>query len=110
MYFNLSVLTFAAVVIPLVIPTQYIPFDPKVCLTLNVPPPLIFRSQNPAAEPNPEQTASWFSWFLFLFLDSIIFQASRIPHLPLSEFPPIADYDLSTNLVETSFPVSKRTT
>jgi hypothetical protein len=110
MYFNLSVLTFAAIVIPLVIPAQYIPFDPKVCFTVKVTPPLISRSQNPAAEPNPEQTASWFSWLLFFFLDPIIFQASHIPHLPLSEFPPLADYDLSTSLVQTSFPVSRCTT
>ena len=36
MWAKLAVLTFAAVVIPSFIPTQYVPFDPKVCLNLRV--------------------------------------------------------------------------
>lgn len=34
MWAKLSVLTFAAVLVPSFVPTQYIPFDPKVCLVI----------------------------------------------------------------------------
>ena len=62
-------------------------------------------TQNPATDINPEQTSSWFSFVFFFFLDDIIFKASRVPHLPAEEFPPLADYDWAPHLVKKSFPV-----
>ena len=61
--------------------------------------------QEPAAEPNPEQTTSLLSLALYFFLDPIIFKAYRVPHLSADEFPPLADYDYSKNLVKRSFKV-----
>ncbi|KAI0932659.1 hypothetical protein AcW1_000282 [Taiwanofungus camphoratus] len=81
-----AVLTFVAVVVPLLIPRQYIPIDPK----------------NPAAEPNPEQTASILSMALFNFLDKPIIEAYRVPHLPLDKLPQLADYDQADQLVKKS--------
>ena len=65
-------------------------------------------TQNPATDINPEQTASWFSFVFFFFLDEIIIKASRVPHLPAEEFPPLADYDWAPHLVKKSFPVRIR--
>jgi hypothetical protein len=61
--------------------------------------------QDPAPIPNPEQTASWFSSLLYFYLDPIIMKASKTPHLPASELPPLADYDWAKNLIKKSFPV-----
>ncbi|RDX55372.1 hypothetical protein OH76DRAFT_1428233 [Lentinus brumalis] len=85
---KIGILAFAAVVIPVVIPRQYIPVDPK----------------DPAPEVNPEQTASILSIAIYTFLDSIIWKAYKVPHLPLDELPPIADYDYAKNLVKRAFP------
>ncbi|KAF9786031.1 hypothetical protein BJ322DRAFT_1057551 [Thelephora terrestris] len=85
---KLGVLTFAATIIPIIIPTQYIPFDPK----------------NPAPMPNPEQTASWLSFSLFMFLDPLVIKASKVSHLPLEEYPPLADYDWAPHLIQKSLP------
>ncbi|KAH8086617.1 hypothetical protein BXZ70DRAFT_1067776 [Cristinia sonorae] len=84
---ELAALTFAALFIPLTIPRQYIPYDPK----------------EPAAEPNPEQTASIWSMMIYSFLDPVIFLAYRIPHLSLDQLPPLSDYDRTKNLVGRSF-------
>jgi hypothetical protein len=61
--------------------------------------------QNPAPEPNLEQTTPLLSLLLYSFLDSTIFKAYRMPHLPADEFPPLADYDYATNLAKRSFKV-----
>jgi hypothetical protein len=58
-------LVIAAVIVPLFIPRQYIPVDPK----------------NPMPVPNPEQTASIISTVFYFFLDPIVFLGYRIPHL-----------------------------
>ncbi|KAL5534538.1 hypothetical protein ACEPAG_1001 [Sanghuangporus baumii] len=81
------VLTATAVAIPLLIPRPYMPVDPK----------------DPATEPNSEQTAPLLSLILYSFLDPVIFKAYRIPHLPASELPPLADYDRAKNLKNRSF-------
>ncbi|KAI0711030.1 hypothetical protein C8T65DRAFT_739602 [Cerioporus squamosus] len=88
LWVKIGILAFAAVIIPLVIPRQYIPVDPK----------------DPAPEVNPEQTASILSVAIYAFLDSIIWKAYKVPHLPLDELPPIADYDHAKNLVKRAFP------
>ncbi|KAI9434174.1 hypothetical protein H4582DRAFT_2177883 [Lactarius indigo] len=73
-----GLLAFAAIVIPLLIPYQYIP-DPLQVI-------------------NPEQTASLLSMMLYTFLDPIVFLAYRVPHLSHDMLPPLADYDYTENL------------
>ncbi|KAJ6589849.1 P-loop containing nucleoside triphosphate hydrolase protein [Mycena vulgaris] len=75
-------------IIPLAMPRQYIPVDPK----------------NPMPVTNPEQTASILSVVFYFFLDPIIFLAYRIPHLKFEQLPPLCDYDDATNLKATAFP------
>ncbi|KAF9243737.1 hypothetical protein BU15DRAFT_59613 [Melanogaster broomeanus] len=70
---KLAVLT-TITLLPAVVPRQYIPVDPK----------------NPSEFPHPEQTASWLSMSLYLWLDPIIFMAQH--------------HDLSRNLKKRSFP------
>ncbi|KAI0028294.1 hypothetical protein K488DRAFT_80756 [Vararia minispora EC-137] len=84
---KVGVLTYAAALIPLAMPRQYIPLDP----------------QDPAPVPNPEQTASLASLLTYTFLDQPIFHAYRVPHLAFDELPPLADYDYAKNLVKRSF-------
>ncbi|KAK7062494.1 ATP-binding cassette transporter [Favolaschia claudopus] len=85
---KLVTLTLAAVVIPLVTPRAYVPVDPN----------------NPMPVPSPEQTASPLSLILFSFLDPVIIQAYKLPHLPFDMLPPLADSDMSENLKKRSFP------
>ena len=59
-------------------------------------------------EPNKEQTTLWASFVFYSFLDGLIGKASNVPHLPADEFPPLVDYDLGSNLMRKSFPVSDR--
>lgn len=61
--------------------------------------------QDPHPRPNPEQTASLFSLWTYGFLDHIVAQAYRVPHIPRDQLPPLADYDHAKTLVEKSFPV-----
>lgn len=60
--------------------------------------------------PNPEQTASILSMSIYTFLDSIIWKAYKVPHLPIDELPPLADYDYAKNLVKRAFPVCTMST
>ncbi|KAF8199798.1 P-loop containing nucleoside triphosphate hydrolase protein [Mycena galopus ATCC 62051] len=75
-------------IIPLVIPRQYTPVDPK----------------NPMPEPNAEQTASLLSLVLYFFLDPIIFLGYRVPHLKFDQLPPLSDYDYMENLKIRAWP------
>ncbi|KAJ3564415.1 hypothetical protein NP233_g8309 [Leucocoprinus birnbaumii] len=74
------------VAIPLSMPREYTPFNPKDPM-----------------EPNPEQTASLFSMFTYSFLDPIVLLAYRVPHLAHSQLPALADYDYTHNLKFASF-------
>ena len=56
-------------------------------------------------EPNPEQTASIFSLIVYTFLDPLVFEAYRVPHLSHERLPAIADYDHTEYLREKAFPV-----
>ncbi|KDR83119.1 hypothetical protein GALMADRAFT_238944 [Galerina marginata CBS 339.88] len=85
---KLAVLTFTALVVPLFIPRQYVPIDPK----------------NPMKVFNAEQTASLFSLMVYTFLDPVIFEAYRVPHLPADRLPILADYDYGKNLTARAFP------
>ncbi|KAF8068784.1 P-loop containing nucleoside triphosphate hydrolase protein [Lyophyllum atratum] len=80
-------LSFTAILLPLVTPRRYKPFNPSDPLP-----------------PNPVQTASPLSLSLFSFLDGTVWKAYQVPHLPLSELPPLADSDHSKNLVRDAFP------
>ncbi|KAJ2927022.1 hypothetical protein H1R20_g10047, partial [Candolleomyces eurysporus] len=85
---KICVLFLLAIVIPLTMPHQYVPFDPK----------------EPMASPNAEQTASILSLITFSFLDSVVFLANRVPHLSSDLLPPLADSDYAQNLRARGFP------
>jgi hypothetical protein len=84
---KILILTLAGVVNPLIVPRQYVPFDPKE------PMP-----------PNPEQVTSILSLILYFFLDPIVLLAYRIPHLSHDKLPVLADYDYAKNLRKMAFP------
>jgi len=56
-------------------------------------------------KPNPEQTASIFSMMTYTYLDAIIFSAYKVPHLPVDQLPPLADFDSAKYQTEKAFPV-----
>ncbi|PPQ71819.1 hypothetical protein CVT26_007733 [Gymnopilus dilepis] len=60
--------------------------------------------EHPAEQPNPEQTASIFSRVIYSYMDPIVKKASKLPHLPHTEIPPLADYYYSNYLVDHSLP------
>ncbi|KIJ68833.1 hypothetical protein HYDPIDRAFT_173463 [Hydnomerulius pinastri MD-312] len=84
---KVAVLATISVLFPVVVPSQYIPVDPA----------------NPSEFPHPEQTASWLSMSLYLWLDPIVFMAQHMPHLSHDKLPPLADYDYSRNLTKQGF-------
>ncbi|CAL1696210.1 unnamed protein product [Somion occarium] len=81
------VLTFAAIVVPLLMPRQYVPFDPL----------------NPSLVPHPEQTTSWLSMVLFAYLTPFVFKAYKQPRLTLEDLPPMNDRDTLKNLISESY-------
>ncbi|KAF9030066.1 P-loop containing nucleoside triphosphate hydrolase protein [Rhodocollybia butyracea] len=83
---KVSLLTLAAVVIPLTVPRKYIPVDPK----------------HPR-EPTPEQTCSLLSRLVFGFMDTVVMKAYRSPSLPYEDLPPLSDYDYAEYLKKRSF-------
>ncbi|KAF9229723.1 P-loop containing nucleoside triphosphate hydrolase protein [Gyrodon lividus] len=85
---KVAVLTTISIILPGVVPSQYVPVDPT----------------NPSKFPHPEQTASWLSMSLYLWLDPIVFMAQRVSHLSHDKLPPLADHDQSRNLKAGSFP------
>lgn len=84
---KIVILGVTSVIIPLFIPRQYIPVNPKE-----------------PSEPNAEQTTSIINLALWTFLDPIIWIAYRVPHLKFEQLPPLADYDAGKNLISKSFP------
>ncbi|KAH7904044.1 hypothetical protein BJ138DRAFT_38559 [Hygrophoropsis aurantiaca] len=84
---KIIILAIVSVVLPLVTPRQYTPFDPT----------------DPAKSPHPEQTASWLSMLLYTWEDPIVYLAYKSPHLSHEQLPPMADQDYSKNLVKKSF-------
>ncbi|KAJ7773843.1 hypothetical protein B0H16DRAFT_1510188 [Mycena metata] len=74
--------------IPLVMPREYVPLDPK----------------SPMPVTSPEQTASVLSSVLYFWLDPIISLAYRIPHLNLDQLPPLCDFDHAEVLKARAFP------
>ncbi|KAJ7445245.1 hypothetical protein FB451DRAFT_1376173 [Mycena latifolia] len=84
---KISLLFISGVVIPLFTPRQYIPVDPL----------------NPMEVPNPEQTASLFSFTFYQYLDRIVFRAYRESRLKEEDLYPLCDTDSSTYLKSRSF-------
>ncbi|KAF7340454.1 Multidrug resistance-associated ABC transporter protein [Mycena venus] len=84
---KIALLFVTAVVIPLFTPRQYIPVDPL----------------NPMKVPNPEQTASNFSFAFYFFLDHIIFLAHRESQVQEDQLYPLCDTDASVYLKNRSF-------
>ncbi|THU95701.1 P-loop containing nucleoside triphosphate hydrolase protein, partial [Dendrothele bispora CBS 962.96] len=80
---RIGLLTLATIVIPLVIPRQYVPYNPEK-----------------PEEPNPEQTASLLSLTLYTFMDPIVFKAWKASKVQLEreDLPHLPDYDHSYNL------------
>jgi hypothetical protein len=72
------------IILPLFEPYVYVPVDPL----------------HPQTQVNPEQTASIFSFLFYAFVDEIIWKATRVSHLEVSEFPPMCDYDEADNLMK----------
>ncbi|VDB97890.1 unnamed protein product [Peniophora sp. CBMAI 1063] len=87
LWVKIALLAVAGIVIPLIVPRQYVPVDPK----------------NPSAEPNPEQTCSLLSLLTYSFLDKPIFAVYNNPLLASETLPEIADYDRTVHLVDRSF-------
>ena len=48
------------------------------------------ESNQDVSEPNPEDTASWFSFIFFTHYDGLIMKAFKSPHLKLDDLPPLA--------------------
>ncbi|KAF6747848.1 multidrug resistance-associated ABC transporter [Ephemerocybe angulata] len=88
LWVKVTALFLVAVVIPVCIPNIYVPADPK----------------HPAAEPHPEQTASWLSYQTYSYLSPVVKAAGKTAHLPASELPPLADYDGAKRLSEQAAP------
>ncbi|KAH7907307.1 P-loop containing nucleoside triphosphate hydrolase protein [Hygrophoropsis aurantiaca] len=84
---KIAILALISVVLPLITPRQYVPFDPA----------------DPAKSPHPEQTSSWISMLLYIWEDPIVYLAYKSPHLSHEQLPPMADQDYSKNLVKMSF-------
>ncbi|KAK0480781.1 hypothetical protein IW261DRAFT_1685339 [Armillaria novae-zelandiae] len=77
LWIKIGILLFIAVLIPLIIPREYTPVDPK----------------NPMPVPNPEQTTPILSLVLYSWVDSLMIVAYRVAHLSYEQLPPLADYD-----------------
>ncbi|KAJ6590816.1 P-loop containing nucleoside triphosphate hydrolase protein [Mycena sp. CBHHK59/15] len=88
---KIALLFISGVVIPLLTPRQYIPVDPL----------------NPVEVPNPEQTASIFSFMFYFFLNRIIFLAYRESQLKEDELYPLCDTDAAAHLKSRSFQASR---
>jgi hypothetical protein len=71
---KVAALIIGAVVVPLSIPRQYTPVDPKVCSCKprNISMPLT-SIQNPMEVPSPELVAPLFSMMTYYFLDPLVF-------------------------------------
>ncbi len=102
-----ALLSIAGVVVPLIIPQEYKPYDPKVSQYFwpQLSNALIYVTQNPSPHPNPEQTASVLSIMLFNFMDPVVWKAAHTTHLGIDQLPPLADYDEIKNLVHQHFEV-----
>lgn len=65
---RVSLLTFVAVVIPMIRPRTYVPADPN--------------HPTPTDQINPEQTASWLSLLSYEFMTPLVWKAWKVSSLP----------------------------
>ena len=86
---SISLLSVVGVLVPLFIPHQYVPVDPGVYVS---------------PKPNDEQTSSWIAFLCYTFLDPLVYEAAKTPHLSYESLPPLADYDRAEWLAKRSFP------
>ncbi|KIJ38959.1 hypothetical protein M422DRAFT_258374 [Sphaerobolus stellatus SS14] len=86
---KLGLLTVISVVIPLVIPRQYVPVD----------------SKEPMPEPNPELTVSWLSMLTYIYMNPIVFAAAKVSHLTPDKLPPLSDTDWAKYLKKRTFSI-----
>ncbi|TBU52681.1 P-loop containing nucleoside triphosphate hydrolase protein [Dichomitus squalens] len=77
---KIGLLTLAAIVLPLISPRHTDDLDAR-----------------------PEQRASIFSLVTYGWLDPLIWRAQHLKHLPFEELPPLAEYNSTDHLVETSY-------
>ncbi|KAI0640442.1 P-loop containing nucleoside triphosphate hydrolase protein [Trametes meyenii] len=87
LWVKLGLLSISGVFIPLFSPRKYVPADPKE-----------------PTEPHPEQTCSLFSLLVYIYMESIIWRAWRLPRVTYDMLPPLPDYDRVKNLAGYSFP------
>ncbi|KAI0085657.1 multidrug resistance-associated ABC transporter [Irpex rosettiformis] len=87
LWIKFGLLTVIGVVIPLIIPREYRPYDP----------------QNPSPEPHPEQTASILSMTIYTYMTPLVWTAAHTPHLGIDQLPRMADGDEMKNLVHRGF-------
>ena len=85
---QISLLTIAAIIIPLTIPRSFTPRDPNKPV-------------------NPEQTASIFSAACFGWLTPYIWLGNKVEHLAWDQLPPLAEYDYTEDLVRRGMKVSQ---
>ncbi|KAF4617819.1 hypothetical protein D9613_006245 [Agrocybe pediades] len=88
LWVKIACLLTIALIIPLFIPTRYVPVDPK----------------NPMTVLDPGQTASWISRRTFMYIDSIIMDAYKVSHLSVSQLPPLPDTEYAAYQCDLSFP------
>ncbi|TFK76776.1 hypothetical protein BDN72DRAFT_873327 [Pluteus cervinus] len=85
---KITILTLVSIVIPLIIPQQYIPVDPK----------------DPSEAPHPEQTASLLSQITYSYLTNFIWSSQKRAKTTQDDLPPQCDYDRASYLKARSFP------
>jgi hypothetical protein len=103
LWVHIALLFSTGVVIPIFTPRQYIPVDPLVSSVYIKASFDAHELKNPMETPNPEMTASIFSFAFYFFLDRIIFLAHRESQLHEEELYPLCDSDSATHLKAESF-------
>lgn len=98
-----GLLTISGVIIPLVMPQSFITLVSSLLF-------LIWSVNNvfqKSAEqtPTPEETASYFSLGTFSYMNPLIMEAYRVPHLSLDKLPDLREKDASAQLTAKAFPV-----
>ena len=86
---KVALLSISAVLVPIFVPREYVPVNPKERL-----------------DPNPEQTASYWDLLTYTYIAPVVWKAYRMAHLPFDMLPPLPDYDHLRNLAAERFPVS----
>ncbi|GJE87804.1 multidrug resistance-associated ABC transporter [Phanerochaete sordida] len=81
-------LSVCAVIVPLTLPREYVPYDPE----------------DPTPNPNPEQTCSILSRVFFNFLNPVVWDGYRSPRQVVERLPPLCDYERMKHMSKRSAP------